>query len=191
MAGLVLIPDEDTCTLLARFHDYADTLPGRGGLSGVDLRRHRPHLTLWQSPVLSGAARAAANAVPGPGTTSLGRLYEQGGGWVFAACPVPHDWHRTAMTELRPFVDLRAAEDAGAGEGCTPVQEAAYYAHGYRYADEQYDPHITVGRGSASAELRAWWNDHAAGHRVTWTGCEFVTAGEHGTIAEVLFSRTL
>lgn len=186
LAGLVLIPDESTCDLLVRMHEYADTLPGRGGLHSVDLRRHRPHLTLWQSPVLEGASRAAASAVPGPGSTTLGRLYEQAGGWVFAACPVPYEWHLNAMNELRPYVDLRAAEDAHAPAGCTPGQEVAHYAHGYRYAAGQYEPHITLGRGTADSELRAWWNDHGAGHPVTWDRAEFVTVGPDESAVTVL-----
>lgn len=186
LAGIALIPDNGTRALLSSFSEFAAEVCDPDLHPGVDLRVHVPHLTLWQSPTLPGAAEAVTHLDLDPTPTTLGELYVTDPGWLFARCPVPATLHHRSRRAISTHVDLVHLPDPG--PGLTPEELATYYAHGYRYADDGFDPHITVGRATRVPDMLAtWWVNNALGYPVSWSRVVFAEVNpDHGTLRQVV-----
>ena len=191
--GIVLLPDEDTETLLRALSQLALLDFGSSIMLDTGSAGPRPHLSLFHMQVEADRLQAvydAVDALPLPARIS-GHCYRRhlvGGNWLFLQA------ERTALVEIQmPVVEAVAPLRSGNVEitwKMSEAQAAMHARYGYPNIGAAWDTHFTYGYVSDSSRVpQALRNGIDVAQPWSARDIAVVRVGNHGTAGEILHMR--
>lgn len=201
LCGLALLPNQELQQRLIDFQSKYESL-----LTGprLGLTQNLPHVSIFQSQLnphelkesdLSEVLSNTFDDFSNPFETTLTCAAYQPEYWAFANV-VKYDWmvalQRSSVRLLNDRI-LREDIDLHKDFGGYSKQQVAYFAHfGYRYIEEEYSPHFTIGRTNRvpflEPVIQEAFSQELAGTAVQFTKLAFYEAGPSGSFARAIHS---
>lgn len=197
--GLAILPNEELRDMLVEWRTNLNELllPPRLGTT-----ENIPHCTILQCPFFY--ERLSYSLLTQIGSTfssqssfmtKLDNVYLQPKNWVFLSfldIPELIELHRNALHIMDKDINRKVIDSSKNLKSYTAFEKKNYLKYGYRYVNESFAPHITLGKldlnlfNAVPETIKAEFNSRFHDVDIEFNELAFYEAGDNGVLKNII-----